>query len=614
MKRFLYFTTISALLFSCNPTENPGGENKGEETSDSISLSTDKAEFASSSGETKQIEVTASGEWSVSGYTEGVQQWLLADIISGKGNDTVSISSIELNPYDTKRMAVLVFKCGKASASLLVQQYPDPERTISLSADQVDFSGPLGETETVNVVTAKAWTLEEYPDEVKSWLSISPESGTSGAEITLKTLDINEDILPREARVCFSIDRVNKAWLTITQAPGLELSVDNDHVHLDFEAGSKSVLSIHSNSKTKDWRIIADEIPSWLSFSKTSGRGDASVEITALSRNDGLVKNAAFSLVLDELHSLPFTVEQGSSLEIHVTPSSLTFPALVPGQKEVVVSATTDALTWTLQGYTDEVKTWLSVDTDSFSGLEKIVKISTLDVNMDTEPRIATLRFQFTEGVYADLSIVQEGVKIVDKVIEVNFNSTNATESNSHPDVMAFEQPWNSVDRTSVANGTLVVGKAKKKTVVTVTEGGTEYQIWATHGYARNMKAASQLGDIWFNYYDLNRSVSGQKWDCGSPNGYAWIRFPEFNGTLYKLEIQIMSASEGPFCLATAVDPETGEAKEIIETVATTKKSAFDWVIFNLTDQEANTPYYICMGDGYSYRVRSWKLYYKAYE
>lgn len=608
MKKYLLFISVAAISFACVPNETPEETKPGEDTQRSIALSAERLDFASGSGETKSIDITTDGDWSISGYTEGVQDWLLIDALSGDGNATVQLSSIELNPYDTKRMAVLVFTAGNASASLLVQQYPDPERTVSLSVDRVEFGGPADEQQTVSVVTTKAWTLEGYTDEIKSWLEVTPAKGDAGSEVTLKTLDINEDNQNREVSLCFRIDRVNATWLTVTQAPGLELSVDNDKIHLDCEAGSKGTLSIHCNSKTKDWRIESAASPDWLTLSKTSGRGDASVDFTASTRNDGLVREASFTLVLDEAHSVPFTVEQGSSLEIHVTPSELVFPALVPGQKEVSVTVSVDNVQWTLQGYTAQVKEWLSVDTESFTGEETTVKITTLDTNMQTVDRTATLRFAITDELYADLTITQEAVKIVDKVIEVTVN-----DGNSHPDINAFDQPWFSVDRKAVDTGDIIPGTSQKGTVVEFTDGGITYQLWATNGYGQN-KVGGKAIDIWFNYYELNKSVGGKKYDCGSPNGYAWIRFPEFNGMLYKIDFMVMSPSKGPFCLAKSVNPDTGEAVEVIETVETTKPSAFDTVTFNLENQQPNTAYYICMGDGYSYRVRSWKLYYKAYE
>lgn len=199
-------------------------------------------------------------------------------------------------------------------------------------------------------------------------------------------------------------------------------------------------------------------------------------------------------------------------------------------------------------------------------------------------------------------------------VLSVNLNCSTATESNTHPDIMSFPLPWLSVDHTSNTTGALVVGTSQQKTAVEFTEGGVTYQLWATNGYGRNEKSSKVLGDIWFNYYNANQTIGGHPYNCGLPNGYAWIRIPEYNGVLYKIDLQIMSTCTGPFYICNEVDAETGGPVDVIASEPTSPKSAFSWFYLNLPDLKANTPCYICMGDGYSYRVRAWNLYYKVYE
>ena len=198
--------------------------------------------------------------------------------------------------------------------------------------------------------------------------------------------------------------------------------------------------------------------------------------------------------------------------------------------------------------------------------------------------------------------------------LSVNLNCSSETESKTHPDVYGFPYAWYSVDRTSNTTGEFIPGTSQAKTAVEFTEGGVTYQLWATNGYARNEKSAKVLGDMWLNFYDAARSIGGQPYKCGSPNGYAWIRIPEYSGVLYKVEIQIMSTCTGPFCVCKDVDSETGAPVDIVASEPTTPKSAFSWFTLNLPDLKANTPCYICMGDGYSYRVRAWNLYYKVFE
>ena len=105
--------------------------------------------------------------------------------------------------------------------------------------------------------------------------------------------------------------------------------------------------------------------------------------------------------------------------------------------------------------------------------------------------------------------------------LSVNLNCSSETESKTHPDVYGFPYAWYSVDRTSNTTGEFIPGTSQAKTAVEFTEGGVTYQLWATNGYARNEKSAKVLGDMWLNFYDAARSIGGQPYKCGSPNGYA---------------------------------------------------------------------------------------------
>ena len=80
------------------------------------------------------------------------------------------------------------------------------------------------------------------------------------------------------------------------------------------------------------------------------------------------------------------------------------------------------------------------------------------------------------------------------------------------------------------------------------------------------------------------------------------------------MDVQVLSRSEGPVHIATSVNEETGAPEDIIYTIEKTPKNAFSVFSIPIALNKANIPYYIVFGDGYYYRCRSWKLYYKVYE
>ena len=214
MRRFKFMTMATALivLSSCADSVTLPDVEQNE-----ISLSESQIEFAYVSGGSADICVRTAGEWYVEGMTEGIQTWLSLSETEGSDTTVVRIQCNEENLYSTMRLAVLTFKAGDASANVVVRQVADPQRTVDLSVDLVAFSGKTGEESVVVLETSKAWTIEGYTDEVKSWLQVTPSSGEGGGEIRLQTISVNEGPAVREAVIGFRIDRINCVWLKVVQ-------------------------------------------------------------------------------------------------------------------------------------------------------------------------------------------------------------------------------------------------------------------------------------------------------------------------------------------------------------------------------------------------------------
>ena len=199
-------------------------------------------------------------------------------------------------------------------------------------------------------------------------------------------------------------------------------------------------------------------------------------------------------------------------------------------------------------------------------------------------------------------------------VITVNLYSNSLTESQQHP-AHTFPSVNLSVPRVSQTNQQVVAGASKKQEAVDMKEGDVTYQIWATNGYAKwtqSMGGSNCLTDITFNNYTPSWSYGGDVWTVGSPNGYAWVKIPGSNGILYKMEVEIMSYSKGPLCISEEVDSVTGQSISDIETFTTT--GAMETYTAVIPKREPGTPFYICMGNGYGYRLRKWTMYYKIYD
>ncbi len=309
---------LAALLAVAVSCDNPVEPEKRDE----IKLSTSSLEFVCDQGQSGSVEVLTEGEWVIKDYSDGMKAWLEIDATSGTGNAVVNFKTVETNPYDSKRMAVLSFVSGDAVAKLVIKQYSDPERSVSLSEDLLAFGGPLDE-KTFKVVTSKAWSIDESESVIPSWLSFSQTSGSGMEEITVKTLEMNEEIDTREASICVRIDRVHSATLTVSQAPGVEFSISSRSLSFKASEAETQTLTVKCNSSTKVWNVVGydDSVKSWLSIDKLSGTGDADIHIQTLGLNNDLTKETTLQVKIDEKRCIDLTISQASGITISVEPT-----------------------------------------------------------------------------------------------------------------------------------------------------------------------------------------------------------------------------------------------------------------------------------------------------
>lgn len=393
------------VLSACQQAEGPEAPVIKRDT---ISVSEKLLMMDSEQGSKASVDITTEGDWYISGITDGVNEWLDVSPQQGHGNTTVVFSSIDFNPYEEDRMAVMTFHSGKAQESLVVRQIGDTERSITLSHEILEFDGTVGQHMTVTLNTTKPWIVEGYSQDVSEWVHLSATSGETGGELTVTTLTLNEELTPREAVITFRIDRVHSAQLTISQACGIVLSVDKTIFDFTAAGNETQTLPIKCNAVTKSWVIEGvDEVQEWLSFSATSGVGDTDVKITTKSANQDAERKASFVVRTDEQNYADFVVLQRPAVEIQVTPNVLVFSGDAPESKSVTVTSTTTSIDWYVEGYTEDVKKWLKIDTEGASALETIVNISTLGMNASAEDLSATIRFHLTEDIYEEVTIIQ---------------------------------------------------------------------------------------------------------------------------------------------------------------------------------------------------------------
>lgn len=592
MKRISLLSLIcfAALLWSCETAEESGENGKPTpEPKGSIELSQNIVSFKPDSTATATIDVTASGEWTVSGYGEGTKTWLSLSAESGTGAGSVTLECTEFNPYDEDRMAVLTFICEDAQAFLLVKQISDTLRNITVSPDTLFFTGVVDEAKLARLTTAKAWTLEGMTEELGAWLTVSAAEGEGNAEITVTTTDINEELTPRLATLAFRIDRVHTAELVISQPCGIELSLGSTSLEFGADGGENKEINILCNAKTKPWTIegVDEAALEWLSFSATSGTGNATVQIGTKTANSDAIRHASFTVRVDAEHAAQFEVTQGSSMGIIVLPAELEFGPDAAEDKYVTVTSTTASLPWYIEGYTDEVKTWLSIDTESAQALSTEVKISTLGANLGTADNVATLRFCLTADIYSEITVTQAPVPL--KTFAITWKGSGsykklivggpasphewfpylagATTLSSMPDFL------NGKDGASVSTG----GNYTNVATWLFKDSVTGEWVPLEMGGIRTATSTARV-------YYCNHGNDNLRW-CG-----AYIKIPAKTG--YKLTHVYINSFNGASlnCLSLAKDASASQIVEGYSKVKWGKNDVFDK---ELTTTEEGVDYYI---------------------
>lgn len=597
MKHKIYIILlVAAALSACKES---GNENQGSQegnvpqSTSSISVSQGSLALGSGVGSTVSVDVTTDEPWTLEGMSDGVKAWLSADLSSGKGNAKVTFSSLEFNPYDSERIAVLTFCAGDAKAPVLIRQGSDATRTISLSAEKLSFSGPVDEELSVQIVTDKPWTLEDYTDELKQWVTISPTSGEQGGEVKVKVLTINEEEEAREATVAFSIDKVHKADLLLSQANGLSLTIASNKFEFSPAGGETKQLVIQTNATKKEWTIegIDEAALSWLSFSKTSGLGEATVDITTKGENLDAIRQASFTVKLDDNHTAEFTVSQATALTISVSPTSLSFSSTAAETKSVTVASSTSSVNWTVEGYTDAVKAWLNVATLSGSGAGTVVNISTLGENRTASDRQATLTFRLTADIAATLTVSQPKIPIQKYKIHWVANGTTTNQvvkGGSGSPLTNF--PWVKADSMDGADffdgkdGTSAVANKNYEQTGTWSFKNSENDDWVSLEMGPTAKSSATVVVYYCNHKNYN--IRFQR---------SYIKIPVKEG--YRLShIKMISADAADalttnkaLTLATTTSGTTGVV-ESIRRVDWNKDTPFDK---ELTSTTKNTAYYI---------------------
>lgn len=307
--RYLFLLALVALT-ACNGGKEE--EQQAGEIKDAISVSEQTLNLDPDLGSTVSVDVTTDGDWKLEGMSDGVKGWLEASALMGHGSGTVTFTCTDFNPYDVERLAVFTFRSGDASAPCVIRQACDPARRVALSADALAFTGLEDEVLSLEVVTDKAWTLEGYTEEVKAWMEVSPVSGEGNMTVTLKSLSRNMDLADRVVSLCFRIDRVHSADVTVSQKTGISIAPSETELTFAPDKAESKTIVITTTSDQYPWHV--EGLPEWLTIDTPSYTGkEKTVTLSTKGENESSgAREATISFVMSDDVKCSVTVTQES--------------------------------------------------------------------------------------------------------------------------------------------------------------------------------------------------------------------------------------------------------------------------------------------------------------
>ncbi len=256
----------------------PFSQNAYRWNSDPVSLS-----FAPAGSGPQSVEVVSSGAWSV---TDKTGDWYTLSAESGTGGSTIVVTPAD-NAGEASRSASFTIRCSDNPALVKRVTVAQEALTLSSSLTSLGFAAIDSGSATLQVsVSHGGWSITGVP----SWLSVTPQSGESGATVTVVPTGDNMTDAPYEAIITLVS--------TILPSRSVNISVTQDNYVFD---ATKVVMQFNSTiglSQTLqvvcsgDWS--ASGVPDWIDLDPASGTGNASVVVHVKPNYDTQMRSASF--------------------------------------------------------------------------------------------------------------------------------------------------------------------------------------------------------------------------------------------------------------------------------------------------------------------------------
>ena len=236
-----------------------------------LSVSNNELKFGIDGGQ-KSFMIESNVEWKVS--TD--KDWITISPQKGQGDKQITVEVDKNANFGEDRIGKVLVRTteGSLSEEIKIKQ---TSQTAELDVDKTSLSfNAEGGTQTFQITSNIKWKITSS----NSWLSVRTSSGSGNASV-IATAEVNNTSKERTATLTINGSEGNASPVTITisQAVG-NISVSPTSASLLSEKGSTTNLVVLATGK---WELKG--VPEWLHTTASSGVGQTTITLTALSDN-----------------------------------------------------------------------------------------------------------------------------------------------------------------------------------------------------------------------------------------------------------------------------------------------------------------------------------------
>ncbi len=239
-----------------------------------------------------------------------------------------------------------------ACQQLYIETQPEVDvKMVTDVREAYSFSGTNPQPATFSISSTTPWEITGY--ESADWLSVKPASSalsSLSADVTI-TAAANDTYEDRSATLTLKGEGIDQTWtVQVTQSKKSKLYVQP--VNETFASAESTLpFTIETNLA---WEVRSAD--SWLTFDKTSGTGNGSVEtiLATAAENPGTERTTTVTVTAGN-ETKTFDVVQLGGLKLEILPAETTEVSYAGGELLIDVDASMD---WSVKANAE----WLAVE------------------------------------------------------------------------------------------------------------------------------------------------------------------------------------------------------------------------------------------------------------